>query len=123
LAPINTEVGRRYLGVMRAVINCALANREILGQYTRRVFSHFFPDYDLRLLSMFPTTPARLNRTRSMESGANSSSTAKAQRACGPGHETLPAALRAIVQPVLIGGSMRTASFIGRDGRQPSVFQ
>ena len=49
-APINSEVGQRYLGAMRAAINCALANREILGHYVRRVFGHFFPDNDLSLL-------------------------------------------------------------------------
>ena len=49
-APINSEVGERYLGAMRAAINCALANREILGHYARRVFAHFFPSCDLRLL-------------------------------------------------------------------------
>ena len=49
-APINSEVGQRYLGAMRAAINCALANREILGHYARRVFAHFFPSCDLRLL-------------------------------------------------------------------------
>ena len=43
-APINSEVGQRYLGAMRAAINCALANREILGHYVRRVFAHFFPE-------------------------------------------------------------------------------
>ena len=37
-APINSEVGQRYLGAMRAAINCALANREIIGHYARRVF-------------------------------------------------------------------------------------
>jgi tRNA-splicing ligase RtcB (3'-phosphate/5'-hydroxy nucleic acid ligase) len=36
-APINSEVGGRYLGGMRAAINCALANREILGHYARRI--------------------------------------------------------------------------------------
>ena len=49
-APINSEVGQRYLGAMRAAINCALANREILGHYARRVFAYFFPHCDLRLL-------------------------------------------------------------------------
>jgi tRNA-splicing ligase RtcB (3'-phosphate/5'-hydroxy nucleic acid ligase) len=49
-APINSEVGRRYLGAMRAATNCALANREILGHYARRVFTHFFPKADLRIL-------------------------------------------------------------------------
>lgn len=49
-APINSEVGQRYLGAMRGAINCALANREILGHYARRIFAHFFPNCDLRLL-------------------------------------------------------------------------
>ncbi|MCR4281737.1 MAG: RtcB family protein, partial [Bauldia sp.] len=42
-APITSEVGQRYLGAMRAATNCALANREILGHFARRVFRHFFP--------------------------------------------------------------------------------
>ncbi len=41
-APIKSEVGQRYLGAMRAAINCALANREIIGHYARRVFGAFF---------------------------------------------------------------------------------
>jgi tRNA-splicing ligase RtcB len=35
-----------------------------------------------------------------------------ATRALGPGHPSLPAALRAVGQPVLIGGSMGTGSYI-----------
>ena len=35
-----------------------------------------------------------------------------ATRAFGPGHEGLPEALRAVGQPVLIGGSMGTASYV-----------
>ena len=35
-----------------------------------------------------------------------------ATRAFGPGHESLPAALRSAGQPVLIGGSMGTGSYI-----------
>ena len=49
-APIASEVGRRYLGAMRAAMNCALANRVILGSYARRVFQDFFPDCGLPLL-------------------------------------------------------------------------
>ena len=49
-APIKSEVGQRYLGAMRAAINCALANREIIGHYARKVFTHFFPNADLTLL-------------------------------------------------------------------------
>jgi tRNA-splicing ligase RtcB len=35
-----------------------------------------------------------------------------ATRAFGPGHESLPAALHAVGQPVLIGGSMGTGSYV-----------
>lgn len=35
-----------------------------------------------------------------------------ATRACGPGHPDLPAALREAGQPVLIGGSMGTGSYV-----------
>jgi tRNA-splicing ligase RtcB len=37
-APIKSDLGQRYLGAMRCAINCAFANREIIGNLTRRVF-------------------------------------------------------------------------------------
>jgi tRNA-splicing ligase RtcB len=98
---------------MRAAINCALANREILGHYARRVFAHFFPDCDLRLLFDVSHNTCKVEphvadgKARELfvhRKGAT--------RAFGPGHESLPAALRAVGQPVLIGGSMGTGSYI-----------
>jgi tRNA-splicing ligase RtcB len=38
-APINSEVGESYLGAMRAAINCALANREIITHLVRQAFA------------------------------------------------------------------------------------
>ena len=112
-APINSEVGERYLGAMRAATNCALANREILGHYARRVFAHFFPSCDLRLL--FDVS----HNTCKVEIHAADGKLRElfvhrkgATRAFGPGHESLPEALRAVGQPVLIGGSMGTGSYI-----------
>jgi tRNA-splicing ligase RtcB len=49
-APIHSELGQRYLGAMRAAINCALANRQVLTQNARDVFAHFFPSARLTLL-------------------------------------------------------------------------
>jgi tRNA-splicing ligase RtcB (3'-phosphate/5'-hydroxy nucleic acid ligase) len=80
-APIKSEVGERYLGAMRAAINCALANREILGHYARRVFEHFFPGCDRICCSMSRTTRARSSRVSSRASAASCSSTAKGQHA------------------------------------------
>jgi tRNA-splicing ligase RtcB (3'-phosphate/5'-hydroxy nucleic acid ligase) len=49
-APLRSELGERYLGAMRAGINCALANRQIITYLTRRVFGHFFPEATLPVL-------------------------------------------------------------------------
>jgi tRNA-splicing ligase RtcB (3'-phosphate/5'-hydroxy nucleic acid ligase) len=112
-APIASDIGQRYLGAMRAAINCALANREILGHFARRVFGHFFPGRDLNLLfdvshntcKVEPHLVDGKRRTLFVHRKG-------ATRAFGPGHESLPAALRAVGQPVLIGGSMGTSSYI-----------
>ena len=112
-APINSDVGQRYLGAMRAAINCALANREILGHYTRRVFTHFFPDSHLRLLFDVSHNTCKVEKHRVNGKARNLFVHRKgATRAFGPDHESLPAELRAVGQPVLIGGSMGTGSYI-----------
>ena len=48
--PITSPVGEAYLGAMRAAINCALANRQIITHLVRRVFEHIVPGSDLTLL-------------------------------------------------------------------------
>jgi len=112
-APIHSEVGQRYLGAMRAAINCALANREILGHYARRVFGHFFPNHDLRLLFDVSHNTCKVESHTVAGKRCNLFVHRKgATRAFGPGHESLPEALRSVGQPVLIGGSMGTSSYI-----------
>ncbi|QWG22773.1 RtcB family protein [Bradyrhizobium sediminis] len=112
-APIHSEIGQRYLGAMRAAINCALANREILGHYARRIFGHFFPDHDLRLLFDVSHNTCKVEPHVVDGKRRNLFVHRKgATRAFGPGHESLPQALRAVGQPVLIGGSMGTGSHI-----------
>ncbi len=112
-APIKSEVGQRYLGAMRAAINCALANREILGHFSRRVFEHYFPNHHLDLL--FDVSHNTCKVEPHMVDGKRRELFVHrkgATRAFGPGHPSLPAALRAVGQPVLIGGSMGTGSYI-----------
>ena len=112
-APIKSEVGQRYLGAMRSAINCAIANREIIGHLTRQVFARFFRHGELPLL--FDVS----HNTCKVETHAVDGEERKlyihrkgATRAFGPGHATLPEALRAVGQPVLIGGSMGTESYV-----------
>jgi tRNA-splicing ligase RtcB (3'-phosphate/5'-hydroxy nucleic acid ligase) len=112
-APIKSDVGQRYLGAMRAAINCALANREIIGHYARRVFSHFFPNANLDLLFDVSHNTCKVESHKA-NGGSHQLFVHRkgATRAFGPNHPDLPEALRTIGQPVLIGGSMGTASYV-----------
>ena len=112
-APIKSDVGQRYLGAMRAAVNCALANREILTHHARQVIRRFFPNAALDLL--FDVS----HNTCKVESHVVDGKPKElfvhrkgATRALGPGHPSLPDALRPLGQPVLIGGSMGTSSYI-----------
>ena len=112
-ARINSPIGERYLGAMRAAINCALANREILGHLARRVFGHFFPDARLDLLFDVSHNTCK-QETHTVDGKSRSLFVHRkgATRALGPGHPDVPEALRSTGQPVLIGGSMGTGSYV-----------
>jgi tRNA-splicing ligase RtcB (3'-phosphate/5'-hydroxy nucleic acid ligase) len=112
-APIRSEIGERYLGAMRAAINCALANREILGHFASRVVNHFFPNASIDLL--FDVSHNTCKVEPHLVDGKKRDLFVHrkgATRAFGPGHPTLPPTLQGVGQPVLIGGSMGTGSYI-----------
>jgi tRNA-splicing ligase RtcB len=112
-APIKSDVGQRYLGAMRAAINCALANREILGHYARRVFRHYFPNAELTLLFDVSHNTCKVESHKANGGSRQLYVHRKgATRAFGPNHPELPEALRKIGQPVLVGGSMGTGSYV-----------
>jgi len=112
-APIASAVGQDYLGAMRAAINCALANRQVLTQLAREAFAEVFPQARLRVLYDVSHNTCKVEdhavdgRRRPLYVHRKG-----ATRALGPGHPALPPELRDVGQPVLIGGSMGTASYI-----------
>jgi tRNA-splicing ligase RtcB len=112
-APLTSDLGRQYLGAMRAAINCALANRQILTHMVREVFARVLPQarlamlYDVSHNTCKPEEHRVDGRPRELYVHRKG-----ATRAWGPGHPGLPAALRSAGQPVLIGGSMGTGSYV-----------
>jgi len=112
-APINSPLGESYLGAMRAGINCALANRQIITHLTRQAFAEIVPRADLRLLYDVSHNTCKVER-HEVEGQPRKLFVHRkgATRAYGPGHPDLPEAFRATGQPVLIGGTMGTASYI-----------
>jgi tRNA-splicing ligase RtcB len=106
-------VGQQYIGAMNCGINCAVANRQVLTHLARKVFEEIFPKANLVLLYDVSHNTCKLEehvidgKPRKLYVHRKG-----ATRAFGPGHPLLPADLRAVGQPVLIGGTMGTASYI-----------
>ncbi len=112
-APINSELGQRYLGAMRAGVNCALANRQILTHLTRKAFSQFFPDTTLKLVyDVSHNICKEETHLTNGESRTLHVHRKGATRALGPGSDQVPPAFREVGQPVFIGGSMGTSSYV-----------
>ncbi len=112
-APIHSPVGQEYLGAMRAAINCALANRQILTHLVREVFRHVLPQARLPLLYDVSHNTCKVEEHRTNGHTRKLYVHRKgATRAFGPGHPDIPEALRGAGQPVLIGGSMGTGSYV-----------
>lgn len=112
-APLDSDLGRAYLGAMRAGINCALANRQILTHLTRQAVADILPEARLDLLYDVSHNTCKEERHdvdgRSQRLFVHRKG---ATRAFGPGHASLPPEFRSSGQPVIIGGSMGTASYI-----------
>ncbi len=112
-APIRSELGQRYLGAMRAAINCALANRQILTHLVREIFTEVLPQARLPLLYDISHNTCKVEvHERAGRRNELYVHRKGATRAFGPGHPSLPEVLRNAGQPVLIGGSMGTGSYI-----------
>ena len=112
-APITSPIGAAYLGAMRAAINCALANRQILTHTVRTAFAEVFPGIELPLLYDVSHNTCKIEehlvKGKSMRLFVHRKG---ATRALGPGHPAITENLKKTGQPVLIGGTMGTASYI-----------
>jgi tRNA-splicing ligase RtcB (3'-phosphate/5'-hydroxy nucleic acid ligase) len=118
-APIRSPEGQRYLGAMRAGINCALANRQVLTGLTRDVVRDRFGSVSVETL--FDVSHNTCKVERHWVDGEERELYVHrkgATRAFGPGHREIPERYRAVGQPVVIGGSMGTGSYILAGNRE-----
>ena len=112
-ATIDSDLGRSYLGAMRAGINCALANRQIITHLTRGIFERCLPRARLTLLYDVSHNTCKVE-THAVNGLSQELYVHRkgATRSFGPHHPDLPQELKAVGQPVLIGGSMGTSSYV-----------
>jgi tRNA-splicing ligase RtcB len=122
-APINSPEGKQYLGATNCAINYAFANRQVIAHLTRQAFKKIFPKTNLIQLydighntvkiekHIYPHLSSPSERGRIKE-GVLYVHRKGATRAFGPGREELPKIYQNVGQPIIIGGTMGTASYI-----------
>jgi tRNA-splicing ligase RtcB (3'-phosphate/5'-hydroxy nucleic acid ligase) len=112
-APVDSALGQRYLGAMRAAMNAAMANRQVIAHLVRESFADIFPTATLSLLYDVSHNTCK-EETHDVDGKARRLFVHRkgATRAFGPGHPAVPERYRQVGQPVLIGGSMGTSSYI-----------
>jgi tRNA-splicing ligase RtcB len=128
-APLNSPEGQDYLAAMKAAANYAFANRQVLVHHIRRSFeqtltgkvenTHLYQIYDIAH-NMAKIEEHEVDG-QPMEVCVHRKG---ATRAFGPGSPVLPDIYRDIGQPVLVPGSMGTASWVllGTEGAMAQTF-
>lgn len=112
-APIASPEGKSYYGAMSAGINCALANRQIITHLVREIFTEVYPAGRITMLYDISHNTCKVE-THLVKGKKKRLFVHRkgATRAFGPGQVDLPPEYRHVGQPVLIGGTMGTSSYI-----------
>ena len=113
-APINSDLGEKYYKAMCSAVNYAFCNRQMITHWTRDVFQKVMGTSE-KMTQIYDVChnvakvekhniDNELKKVLVMRKGAT--------RSFGPGREELPEAYKKIGQPVLIPGSIGTASYV-----------
>ncbi|HEV2177831.1 MAG TPA: RtcB family protein [Terriglobia bacterium] len=124
--PVHSREGQAYLGAMRAAANFAWANRQGITHFTRGAFKRIFGEKEeLRVVYDVCHNIAKLERHtvggRERKVMVHRKGATRAFPASRP---EVPAAYKSVGQPVLIPGSMGTASYVlvGAEGALRETF-
>jgi len=116
-APVNSREGEEYFASMAAAANMAFVNRAIIMHRTREVFAKIFGQ-DAESLGMNLTYDVCHNIAKFEEHTVNGEKREVlvhrkgATRAFAPNHSDLAPEYKKYGQPVILGGSMETGSYI-----------
>lgn len=125
-APADSKLAKDYLGAMSAAANYGWCNRQVITHFARKAFKEVFGDkVNLKLIYDVAHNIAKieeykidgkLKKVYVHRKGAT--------RAFGPGHKEVPIAYRKVGQPIILPGSMGTASWllVGTDKAMNETF-
>lgn len=112
-APATSQEGQAYFEAMKCGVNFAFANRTMIMNGVREAFQSVFQkdwkDMGMDLLYDVCHNICKLEKHKGQDLYIHRKG---ATRAFGPGQPAVPAAYRDVGQPVLIAGSMGTASYV-----------
>jgi tRNA-splicing ligase RtcB len=116
-APFHSPEGQAYFAAMKGAANMAFANRQVILHRIREVFSDVWQrdpvDLGLHMVYDVAHNTAKLE-THEVDGVQRQLLVHRkgATRAFAPGHPELPATFQRPGQPVIIGGSMETGSYL-----------
>ncbi|HJO02273.1 MAG TPA: RtcB family protein, partial [Candidatus Woesearchaeota archaeon] len=113
-APISSELGQKYYNAMCAAVNFAFVNRQMITHWTRDVFKKVFGSSEG--MNQVYDVCHNLAKFEKHEIDGQKKEVCVhrkgATRSFGPGRVEVPEVYRNIGQPVIIPGSMGTASYL-----------
>ncbi len=130
-APLSTRLGQDYLAAMRCAANFAFTNRQLITHHARAAFEQVLRgvyDQDVWWLRVVYDLHHNTAKVETHTVGGKRVKVCVhrkgATRAFGPGHPDLPPEYRPVGQPVLVPGSMGTASWVlvGAEGSMAQAF-
>jgi tRNA-splicing ligase RtcB len=116
-APFRSPEGQDYFAAMKCAINMSFANRQVILHRIREVFSEVFgkDPKDLGMRQVYDVSHNTAKIERHVFEGKPRELLVHrkgATRAFGPGMPGLPEVYRKTGQPVILGGSMETGSYL-----------
>lgn len=113
--PFNSPEGQKYFRAMAAAANYAWANRQMITYYIRKAWQNVLGEKESSLTTLYDVAHNIIKKEKYLIDGKETELAVHrkgATRAFPPGHLEIPQKYREWGQPVLIPGSMGTASYV-----------
>lgn len=127
-APFQSKEGQDYFSAMKCGINMSFCNRQVILHRIREVFSNVFKqDMTEDIKQVYDVAHNTAKIEEHLVDGKKKKVLVHrkgATRAFGPGRDEVPQKYRDIGQPIIIGGSMETGSYLllGTKGAEEQTF-
>ena len=113
--PINSPEGKKYFSAMACGANYAWANRQMIAHFVRKAWNDVLGEKSSPLVMLYDVAHNIAKKEKHIVDGKETELCIHrkgATRAFPPGHPEIPEKYREVGQPILIPGSMGTASYI-----------